>query len=257
MSVLSPSRSAIDLFGMRVDATSYADATERIVQWSRRDRGRYICVANVHMVMEAYDNPDFQHLVNGAALVTPDGMPLVWALRLFDVPHAERVYGPTLMLRVCEAAAACNIPIGLYGGTEESLEVVVQQLHLRFPTLEVAAQIAPPFRPLTQDESLRYTKALRESGARILFVGIGCPKQERWMAHHYRRIPAVMVGVGAAFDFLAGRVPQAPSWLQDRGLEWLFRVAMEPRRLWRRYATHNPRFLALLAQQWVRSKTLR
>jgi len=238
------------ILGMRVDATSYRAATRQILAWARAPRGRRVCVANVHMVMEAHGDAAFRGLVNGADLVTPDGVPLVWALRLFGVDDATRVYGPTLMLHVCRAAARAGVPIALYGGTEESLDAVVDTLTDRFPGLEVACRIAPPFRPLTPAEDATYTAALRDSGARILFVGIGCPKQERWMAAHQARLPAVMLGVGAAFDFHAGRVRQAPGWLQAAGLEWLFRVCMEPRRLWRRYATHNPAFVAGLARQW-------
>lgn len=239
------------IVGMRTHATSYAHATDQILTWAGQPQttGRYVCVANVHMAMETHDDPQFQRVVNGADLVTPDGMPLVWALRALGVKDASRVYGPTLTLHVCEAAARTGTPIALYGGTPESLETFTQFLRARFPTIEVAARIAPPFRPLNDEEDEQYTRELAESGARILFVGIGCPKQERWMAAHKDRIPAVMLGVGAAFDFHSGRVRQAPPTLQKLGLEWLFRLLMEPRRLWKRYAKHNPRFVALLAMQ--------
>jgi N-acetylglucosaminyldiphosphoundecaprenol N-acetyl-beta-D-mannosaminyltransferase len=239
------------ILNMRVDATSYFDATERIVSWAKDALSEYVCIANVHMVMEVYDDPNFAALVNEAALVTPDGMPLVWGLRAFGLKDASRVYGPTLTLHVCEAAAQQGIPIGLYGGTPESLVAFAQFLHGRFPGIQVVCQIAPPFRLLTPAEDAAYTQKITESGARILLVGIGCPKQERWMASHRQQIPAVMLGVGAAFDFHSGRVKQAPPWLQKMGLEWAFRLFMEPKRLGKRYFKHNPRFVLFFAQQYL------
>ncbi|MBP5972735.1 WecB/TagA/CpsF family glycosyltransferase [Brasilonema sp. CT11] len=242
------------IVGMRVDITSYEDATQQILDWAQARKSCYICVANVHMTMEVYDNPAFASVVNSAALVTPDGMPLVWALTALGVKNASRVYGPTLTLYVCEAAAKSGIPIGLYGGTSESLGAFVKFLHQHFPDLQIACKISPPFRPLTPEEDDAYTQQIIESGARILFVGIGCPRQELWMAAHKNRIPAVTLGVGAAFDFHSGRVKQAPSWMQKRGMEWLFRLIMEPKRLWKRYFKHNPRFLLFFVMQWLASK---
>lgn len=237
------------ILGMRVDATSYDDATRRVVAWAKAGESGYICVSNVHMTMETYDSPEFRQLVNNSRLVTPDGMPLVWGLKLLGVRKAERVYGPTLTLHVCQAAAEEGVPIGLYGGTEESLRDFCAFLRERFPKIRIACAIAPPFRPLTAEEDEEYTRRFVESGARIIFAGIGCPKQERWMAAHVMRIPAIMLGVGAAFDFHSGRVVQAPSALQRLGLEWLFRLAMEPKRLFKRYAKHNPRFVGLFMLQ--------
>lgn len=239
------------ILNMRVDATSYVDTTERIVSWAQNAQSEYICVANVHMAMEAYDDPNFAKLVNKAALVTPDGMPLVWGLRVLGLQDASRVYGPTLTLHVCEAAAQQGIPIGLYGGTPESLAAFVRFLRGRFPGILVVCQIAPPFRLLTPTEDTAYTQQITASGARILLVGIGCPNQERWMASHWQQIPAVMLGVGAAFDFHSGRIKQAPSWLQKVGLEWAFRLFMEPKRLWKRYLVHNPRFILFFVQQYL------
>ena len=237
------------ILGMRVDATSYGGATERVLAWARTGESRYVCVATVHMVMEAYDDPGFRDAVNAADLVTPDGMPLVWMLRLLGVRGQQRVYGPDLTLHVCRAAARESVRVGFYGGRPEALDVLVRNLQDRFPGLQVAYAWSPPFRPLTEEEDTRVVEEINASGTRILFVGLGCPKQERWMAEHRGRVRAVMLGVGAAFDFHAGRVRQAPRWMQHAGLEWLFRLAMEPRRLWRRYAKHNPRFVALALAQ--------
>jgi len=154
-----------------------------------------------------------------------------------------------LTTHVVERAAREGIPIGLYGGTPDLLEMFVRILKRRYPGVRVVCRIAPPFRPLTPEEDEAVTKEIQSSGARILFVGIGCPKQERWMEAHKDRIPAVMLGVGAAFDFHTGRVRQAPGWMQAAGLEWLFRLLMDPRRLWKRYAKHNPRFVVLFLRQ--------
>ena len=242
------------VLGQRLDATDYADATARIVDWANRGESRYVCLSNVHMVMQGWDDPIFRQIINAADLITTDGVPLVWCLRALGVPAAVRVYGPDLTLHICAAAAQQQLPIGLYGGTAQSLKEFAAMLQSRFPAIEIACSIAPPFRPLTAAEDVAYTKQLAESGARILFVGIGCPKQEIWMSEHRGRLNMPMLGVGAAFDFHAGRVKQAPAWLQRIGLEWLFRLLMEPRRLWRRYAWHNPRFVIIFARQLLRIK---
>ena len=253
------SGSGVDLqqryvLGQRLDATDYADATARVVDWARRGESRYVCLSNVHMVMQGWDDPNFRQIINAADLITTDGVPLVWCLRALGLPSAVRVYGPDLTLHVCAAAAQQQLPIGLYGGTAQSLKEFAAMLQSRFPAIEIACSIAPPFRPLTAAEDVAYTKQLAESGARILFVGIGCPKQEIWMSEHRGRLNMPMLGVGAAFDFHAGRVKQAPAWLQRIGLEWLFRLLMEPRRLWRRYAWHNPRFVLFFIEQLLRGR---
>jgi N-acetylglucosaminyldiphosphoundecaprenol N-acetyl-beta-D-mannosaminyltransferase len=234
---------------MRVDATSYGDASRRVARWAREGRSAYVCVATVHMVMEAFDSSAFLRTVNGADLVTPDGRPLVWALRSLGVKDATQVRGTDLTTHVVERAAREGLPIGLYGGTPDLLERFVGILERRYPGVRVVCRIAPPFRPLTPEEDEAVIEEILSSGARILFVGIGCPKQERWMEAHKERIPAVMLGVGAAFDFHTGRVRQAPGWIQVAGLEWLFRLLMDPRRLWKRYVRHNPRFVALFLLQ--------
>ncbi|MDV6376009.1 WecB/TagA/CpsF family glycosyltransferase [Deinococcus arenicola] len=244
------------ILGMRVDATTYRDATAHVMAWANAGQARYVCAANVHMVMETHDSAEFRDVVNGADLVTSDGVPLVWALKALGVPQAERVYGPTLMLHVCEAAARDGVPVALYGGTSESLKAFSAVLHANYPGIQLACMIAPPFRPPTAEEDAQYTQQLIDSGARIVFVGIGCPKQERWMAAHTGRLNAVLMGMGAAFDFHTGRVRQAPVFMQRLGLEWLFRLVMEPRRLWKRYAKHNPRFVGLFVLQLLGQRVI-
>lgn len=253
MNTLNPVSSPLHrrILRMRVDATSYELATHQILDWAQHQEHRYVCAANVHMAMSVFDSPQFAEVVNQADLVTPDGMPLVWALRWFGIPDAQRVYGPTLMLQVCAAAAAQRVPIGLYGGTVESLDDFVKFLESKFPGIEIVCRIAPPFRSVTPVEAADYRQQIIDSAAQIVFVGIGCPKQEQWMAAHTSQIPAVLLGVGAAFDFHSGRVKQAPSWMQNNGLEWLFRWYQEPGRLWQRYLYNNPRFIVFLGYQWL------
>ena len=237
------------ILGSRVDPISYAQAIHQVVVWAQQHESRYVCAANVHMLMEAYDSPEFQNVVNGADLVTPDGMPLVWMLRCLGYPQQERVYGPDLTLRLIEAAAMQEISVGFYGGTVETLAQLTNLFKEKHPNLQIKYSYSPPFRPLTTDEDESVILAMNASGAKILFVGLGCPKQERWMASHRGRIQVVMLGVGAAFDIHAGQKPQAPAWMQRVALEWLFRLGSEPRRLWRRYLLHNPRFFVLALMQ--------
>lgn len=243
------------VIGMRVDAASREDATGRVLRWAREGRSAYVCLANVHMAMEAFDSAGFRKVVNGADLILPDGKPLAWALRLLGVRDAGQVRGADLFLAVAERAAREGVPVGLYGSTPETLADLGHALGERFPGLRIACAISPPFRPLGEEEEEAYARKISASGARVLFVGLGCPKQERWMASQRGSIPAVMLGVGAAFDFHAGRVRQAPRWIQDLGLEWAHRLWGDPGRLWKRYLKHNPRFAAIFASQALRLRT--
>jgi N-acetylglucosaminyldiphosphoundecaprenol N-acetyl-beta-D-mannosaminyltransferase len=234
------------ILGTRVDATSYDDATGRITRWAQAGESRYVCVCTVHMIMEGHDSDSFRAIVNGADLVTPDGMPLVWMLRAKGFRHTPRVDGPSLTPHICAGAARAGIPIGVYGGTEQSQADFKKAMQARYPNLKIACMISPPFRPLKPEEDEQYERQITESGARIILVAFGCPKQERWMVARRGRIPVVMVGVGAALDFQSGLLRRAPIWMQKMGLEWFFRLLMEPRRLLPRYARHNPRFIFLL-----------
>lgn len=240
------------ILGVRVDATNYPDAAARIAQWACAGESRCVCVCNVHMIMEAHDAPEFRAVVNSADLVTPDGMPLVWALRWLGVRDATRVDGSGLTLAVCAAAERERIPVALYGGTTESVGKFRAFAQQRFPNLRIAAALTPPFQPLRPEEDAAYIRQLTEAGARIVLVSLGCPKQEKWMAAHRGQLAAVMIGVGAAIDFHAGIVRRAPLWMQRIGLEWLYRLLQEPRRLWRRYLLLNPRFMGLLLLQLLR-----
>jgi N-acetylglucosaminyldiphosphoundecaprenol N-acetyl-beta-D-mannosaminyltransferase len=240
------------ILGMRVDATDYAEASARILAWATQPVSRTVCCANAHMVMEGHDRPEFREIVNSADLVTADGMPLVWALHLAGAAGASRVYGPDLTSAVLARAAAAGVPVGFYGATRATVERLRAACRAAHPGLRIAYAFAPPFRGLTREEDERITAEIRASGARILFVGLGCPKQELWMAQHKASLSAVLLGVGAAFDLLAGVKPRAPRWMQRAGCEWLFRLAVEPSRLWRRYLSSNPRFAWLLLREWMR-----
>ena len=241
-----PSRRIV---GTRIDAASASEVTELVFEWTRGAAARYVCVCTVHMVMEGHDDHAFQSVVNGADLVTPDGVPLVWCLRMLGVERAARVHGPWLLPFLCEEAARRNVPVGFYGGEPSVMRDLIANLRSRAPTLDVAYQYCPPFRPLTTQEDADVVREIAASRTRILFVGLGCPRQERWMAEHKHALPLVMLGVGAAFDFVSGYKREAPMWIQQLGLGWLFRLLCEPRRLWWRYLYHNPRFIGLFARQ--------
>jgi N-acetylglucosaminyldiphosphoundecaprenol N-acetyl-beta-D-mannosaminyltransferase len=201
--------------------------------------------------MTAYWKRRYHNVIRHAALVTPDGMPLVWALRLLGVSDQQRVYGPDLMLAWCERAAHLGLPIYLYGSTEQTLAKLQANLQQRFPNLSIAGCHAPPFRTLTQAEADADLERICQSGAKVVFVGMGCPKQEYWMYRQRGQFPGVMIGVGAAFNFFSGDVRQAPRWMMKFGLEWFYRFTQEPGRLWKRYLINNPAFIILFSLQLI------
>ncbi len=246
---------SVSVLGMKVHAVGFQEAVERIVAWAIARESRYVCVANVHMIMEACDHPEYRQVVNRADLVVPDGMPLVWMLRRLGFPRQERVSGPDLTPALLSRAEEQGIRVGFYGSTLEVMEKLLHKSRSQWPRLQVVYTYSPPFRPLTPEEDRQVTEEIRRSGVQMLFVGLGCPRQERWMAEHRGKIPAVMLGVGAAFDFLAGSKPRAPRWMRKHGLEWLFRLLSEPRRLWRRYVLLNPRFMVLAGLQLLGLKS--
>jgi N-acetylglucosaminyldiphosphoundecaprenol N-acetyl-beta-D-mannosaminyltransferase len=238
------------ILGIGVDTTSYEDATARVMEWARAGESRYVCLGVVASVMEARDSAAYRSALDGADLMTADGMPLVWMLRGLGA-RASRVYGPDLMLTVLKAAQEEGVAVGFYGSSDDVIARLRANLQWRFPRLRVSHWEAPPFRALSSEEDDAAMRAIKSSEARILFVGLGGAKQDLWMAAHRGKIQAVMLGVGAAFDFLAGTKAQAPKWMQRSGLEWAFRLATEPRRLWRRYLRHNPRFAWLAVKQII------
>ena len=246
-----------DILGMHVAVVSLVSAVDLVHAWTSSSVGRYVCVANVHMCMETYDDMGFREVVNSADLTVPDGLPLVWAQRLLGNQEATQVRGEDLTMAICAMAEVNQVPVGFFGGTDESLGKLRAVLLERFPRLQIRYAVAPPFRPITGEEDSRYAHEINASGARILFVGLGCPKQERWMAAQRERLSVVMLGVGAAFDFIAGSKTAAPRWMRQIGLEWLYRLGTEPKRLWRRYLKHNPRYVCYVGWQIAMERIVR
>jgi N-acetylglucosaminyldiphosphoundecaprenol N-acetyl-beta-D-mannosaminyltransferase len=216
----------------------------------------YVTAAAVNLVMSAREDPQTRAAVLGATLAVPDGQPLVWALHALGHRRATRIYGPDLMANFCARAARSGTPIYLYGGrTPEALALLEARLRERFPGLQIAGGHSPPFRELSAEEEREVLAAIDASGAQVVWVGTGQPKQEKWMLAMRPRLAApLLVGVGAAFDFHAGLVSQAPAWMQRNGLEWVYRLSREPRRLWRRYARYNPLFLVGFLAQYRRHR---
>jgi N-acetylglucosaminyldiphosphoundecaprenol N-acetyl-beta-D-mannosaminyltransferase len=231
---------------------------EGVIDWMEAmiaaDARGYLTAAAVNLVMASREDPEARAAVLGATLAVPDGQPLVWALRALGHRRATRIYGPDLMARFCERAALAGTPVYLYGGrTAAALELLERRLRERFPGLRIVGGFSPPFRALTAQEQERVIGEIDSSGAAVVWVGTGQPKQEKWMAQMRPLLSApLLVGVGAAFDFHAGLVSQAPSWMQRSGLEWSYRLSREPRRLWRRYARYNPLFVAGFLRQYLR-----
>jgi N-acetylglucosaminyldiphosphoundecaprenol N-acetyl-beta-D-mannosaminyltransferase len=245
-----------DILGLPIAMTNYTEAMDVMDGMvARRERG-YVCATAVHAVMVGQDDPEMRSALQGSTLTVPDGMPLVWAANLLGEDLRDRVYGPELMLRYCERSAEKGHRIFLYGGRDQgSLAQLTLNLRLRFPGIKIVGGYSPPFRALTDDEDNAIAEQINAANPDVVWVGIGVPKQEKWMARMRDRIEApVLAAVGAAFDFHAGRVSMAPEWMQNRGLEWTYRIAQEPRRLLPRYLIHNPRFVAKVAVQLVRER---
>lgn len=234
------------ILGVNISAITLGQAVVLIQQWIEQRRHTYVNVCTTHTVLECYDAPALRQIVNGSGLSTPDGMPLVW-LGQIHKHRIGRVYGPDLLLAVCEQGLPHGYRHFFYGGAEGVPETLVEKLTVRFPTLQVAGCYSPPFRCLTNDEEQAIVDMINDSQADIVWVGLGTPKQDYWIGHFrpLLNVP-VLIAVGAAFDFHSGRIRQAPQWMQRSGLEWLFRLAQDPGRLWKRYILGNPRFLYLL-----------
>ena len=242
---------------IEVDAVTLSSARDRIVEWAQRRKSRYVCVANVHMVMEAFDSESYRTVVNSSDLVVPDGRPLIWLMRAFGLSSQTQVRGATLMSALCAEASKKGVEVGLFGGSEDISSQLRDRLEANFSGINISYQYSPPFRDLSRDEKKKILSDIRHSGTQLLFVALGCPKQEKWMFENRDQLAVVMVGVGAAFNIHAGAITECPGWLQAAGLEWAFRLGMEPRRLWKRYFKHNPRFVILSLFQILRLKNAR
>jgi len=249
----------VKIIDTEVDATSYAQACDRFEQWIAEGQSSFVVAANVHVLMTAHWQKSYQATLAQASLITADGMPLVWAMNLLGIKGQKRVYGPDLMLASCDRASQKGYGIYLYGSTDQTLEILAERLKQQFPQLIISGKYAPAkfgikdhlpdFPDLTTD-----LERINQSGAQIIFIGLGCPKQEYWMAAAKGRLNGIAIGVGAAFDFHSGRVSQAPRWIMAIGLEWLYRLSQEPQRLWQRYLIQNPIFIILFMQQLISQK---
>jgi N-acetylglucosaminyldiphosphoundecaprenol N-acetyl-beta-D-mannosaminyltransferase len=241
----------VDVLGVGISAVSMDRAVTTVAGWIERGQREYVCATTVHGVMESQQDPELMRIHNDSGLTLPDGVPLVWSGRFAGAPEIERVYGPDFMLAVCELAAERGWSSFFYGGAPGVAELVARRLEDRFPGMRSAGQISPPYRRLSKTEDSEIVHRINSSGADLVWVGLGCPKQERWMAEHVDRLqpPVVLVGVGAAFDLHAGIRRDAPRAIRPLGLHWAYRLAQEPRRLWRRYLIHNSRFVGRIVRE--------
>ena len=249
-----PERNRYRVVSLDVDRLTPDSAVERVIRLAKSGRGSYVCLASVHMVMEAHDSPEFAARVNAADMVAPDGMPLAWMQKMQKAAGPQRLRGNDLTTMMMAAAEKEGLKVGLYGGRQEVIDAIHERLKREHPRLDIALAYSPPFRPLTVEEDEEITASINDSGTQVLFIGLGCPKQENWMAEHKDRVNCVMIGVGAAFDFYAGNVKESPAWLGRLGLEWLYRLTQEPKRLWRRYLILNPRFIWHAGRQLLNRK---
>ncbi|HZP87851.1 MAG TPA: WecB/TagA/CpsF family glycosyltransferase [Burkholderiales bacterium] len=232
-----------------IDPLSWDSAIGKIIDWAERRESRYVCACNVHSIVTARTDTGLRRVLNDADMATPDGMPIAWSLRRLGFRSQARINGPDLMWHVLERAARAGLSVFFYGSSPETIAQLTSRTIAAFPRLRIAGSFSPPYRALTLDEDAAIVDRINASGASIAFIGLGCPKQERWMAEHRGKIKAVMLGVGAAFDYHAGTLKRAPHWMQRSGLEWAYRLGQEPGRLWRRYLTTNTLFAYYFARQ--------
>lgn len=245
----------VNVLGVGISVLNLHSALDAIAAAVRERRKGYICVTGVHGVMEAQDDPRFREILNGAFLCTPDGMPMVWAGKLAGHAEMRRVYGPDLMLEVCAWSETSGAKHFFYGGADGVADLLARKLKEKFPKLQVVGTYTPPFRALNDAEVRSLQAQIADVQPDIFWVGLSTPKQEKFMAEFLPKLECtLMLGVGAAFDFHSGRVSQAPRWMQRSGLEWLYRLCSEPRRLWRRYFRNNPLFLLKFLGQSLRLK---
>jgi N-acetylglucosaminyldiphosphoundecaprenol N-acetyl-beta-D-mannosaminyltransferase len=248
-----------NVLGVGVSALNLDSAVEAVASALERKARGYVCVTGVHGISEAQKDPSFRHILNKAFLNTPDGVPTVWMGRWQGFQLMRRVYGPDLMLRICELSPSRGFKHFFYGGAPGVAEELKRRLLERFPGIAIVGTFSPPFRPLTSAEESELASMVAKLNPDVFWVGLSTPKQERFMAQYWNKLDATLFfGVGAAFDFHAGRLRQAPPWMQRNGLEWLFRLVCEPRRLWKRYLKNNPLFVyrAFLQLTGIRKYTI-
>lgn len=244
-----PALPRASVLGVPISIVSWDQALTTIAAWAQARQSRYVCLCNVHSVITARRDAGLYQAVAAADLATPDGMPVAWMLRRMGFPGQQRINGPDLMWKYCAQAERTGAPVYFFGSTTDTLACLETRLRQTFPALVIAGMAAPPFRPMSPAEDAAAIAAINDSNAGVVFVGLGCPKQELWMADHRQFLHGVAIGVGAAFDYHAGTLKRAPLWMQRSGLEWLYRLAKEPRRLWRRYLVTNTLFVCGAAWQ--------
>lgn len=242
------------VLGAHINALSWDEVIGQILTWGAAHESRYVSLCNVHSVVTTTQDPEFRIVINNADLSAPDGAPVAWALRHLGFASQERISGPDLMWRYLSTAERLGQSVYFYGSTNATLTKLREVIAKQFPRLSVAGTCSPSFRTPTVEEDEADVDAINRSGANVVFIGLGCPKQEKWMAAHCGRVNAVMIGVGAAFDYHAGTLRRAPLWWQRHGLEWLFRLYSEPRRLFRRYLVTNTLFVLGMAKQLLASR---
>jgi N-acetylglucosaminyldiphosphoundecaprenol N-acetyl-beta-D-mannosaminyltransferase len=244
------------LISININTGAYRNFVDELVEMSGKN-STYTCIANVHMLVEAYSNASFASIVNNADMITPDGMPLTWGLKLLHGVRQDRVAGMDLLPDLLKEAEQKMIPVYFYGGAESMLARIRESIPKRYPALKIAGMFSPPFRELSPAELSLTAQFINKSGAKIVFVILGCPKQEVWMGKMKNKIKGTMIGVGGALPVLLGIQKRAPVWMQRNGLEWLFRLWQEPRRLFKRYAVTNSIFIILLCKEFIRIRIFR
>ncbi len=243
--------------GLDITLGSYPTLVQKVIGMAKKGNSSNVCIANVHMLVEAYNNKAFRSDINRSEVITADGKPLTWALRLLYGIRQERIAGMDLLPDLLAEAATNKLPVYFYGGTEALMEKTKKYMSVHYPDLILAGVTSPPFRDLSAEEEALAIEKINSSGARMVFVILGCPKQEKWMAKMKQKINAVMIGVGGALPVLLGLQKRAPKWMQNSGLEWLFRLHQEPRRLFKRYAYTNTLFIWLLLKEYFRIRIFR
>ena len=251
LEVLPPTRHVV---GFPVTALPFQAQIELILQWANQRFSKVICVANVHMLMEAHSNPAFGSILANADMVTPDGMPIVWLMKMMGDRHQDRVAGMDILMALCQQMSFQQTSVFFVGSEPSTLNKIRQRLHHEFPNLQIAGMEPLPFRPLTPEEDEAIVQTLNDSGAGVILVSLGCPKQEIWMSQHQGKVKAVMIGLGGAFPVYAGVHKWAPLWIRKTGFEWLYRLVQEPQRLWKRYFATIPPFIYLAAKQVLASQ---
>lgn len=247
----------INICNVPVSSVNIPQACEIIDSWINERKKVYICVAPASTIVDCQSDGEYKKVLDGADMITPDGMPVVWVAKCMGDKNIERTYGPDLMLALCDKGQKKGYKHYLYGGTESACSLLKSVLKRRFPDIDIKGHYAPPFRPAHTQEDKKIIDEINELNPDILWVGLGSPKQDYWMVEHREQLNVpIIIGVGAAFDFLAGIKKQAPLWMRRSGLEWAFRLCCEPKRLWRRYLVGNTKFIYLLAKDWINKRLI-